>query len=312
MTSRPRIGWIGAGLMGHGAALNILSGGYPLTVLGHRNRQPVDDLVSRGAREASDPGELAREVDILFLCVPSAVEVDDLVNRRGILEAARPGFVLVDCSTSDPDLTRRIGTALAARGARMADSPFGRTPREAEAGRLSTFVGGDPDTLVRIRPVQECFADTIIATGPLGSGHMMKLLNNFIAIGTACIVGEGLAAAAALGADFKVLQAVLTSTGADSVMLRRFLPWVLEGDDSHLRGPFRIAAKDLRYYADMISAAPAPAFLAKTAGEVLNLVEASGHADRFLPTLPGLLAALYGVSLNPGQAESRNEKETGC
>src|SRR4051794_32943207 len=102
MTGKPRIGWIGAGLMGYGAALNILKRGYPLTILGHRNRQPIDDLVSRGAQEASDPEALAREVDLLFLCVPSAVEVEHLVYGRGIAEAARPGFVLVDCSTSDP------------------------------------------------------------------------------------------------------------------------------------------------------------------------------------------------------------------
>jgi 3-hydroxyisobutyrate dehydrogenase-like beta-hydroxyacid dehydrogenase len=309
MTSKPRIGWIGAGLMGYGAARNILEGGYDLAVLGHRNRQPIDDLVRRGAREAVDPRALARDVDILFLCVPSAVEVEDLVYRRGIADEARPGFILVDCSTSDPDLTRRIGGSLGTRGAHAVDAPFGRTPKEAEEGRLITFVGGERETLAVIRPILECFADTIVETGPLGSGHMMKLLNNFIAIGTACIVGEGLAAAAALGVDVKVLQAVLTSTGADSVMLRRFLPWMLEGDDSHLRGPFRIAAKDLRYYTGMISGVPAPAFLAKTAGEMLHLIEAAGHADRFLPALPGLLAGLYGVSLDPGAA-SRNEKET--
>jgi 3-hydroxyisobutyrate dehydrogenase-like beta-hydroxyacid dehydrogenase len=138
----------------------------------------------------------------------------------------------------------------------------------------------------------------------------MKLLNNFIAIGTACIVGEGLAAAASVGADMRVLAEVLTATGADSVMLRRFLPWVLEGDDSRLRGPFRIAAKDLRYYLRMMENRPAPAFLAKTAGELLHLVESSGHADRFLPVLPGILASLYGVAIQPDALDPRNQIES--
>ena len=151
MSGKPRVGYIGVGLMGHGAARNILEkGGYPLTILAHRNRAPVEDLVRRGAREAATPAELAEASDVVFLCLPSAVEVEATVyGEGGLLQAMRPGAVLVDSTTSDPAVTRRIGADLAARGVSMLDAALGRTPREAEEGRLSTYVGGEAEVLAR-------------------------------------------------------------------------------------------------------------------------------------------------------------------
>src|SRR5262245_41396029 len=129
--SKQRIGYIGVGLMGHGAAKNILERGYPLTVMGHRNRGPVDDLVAKGAQEASTPSAVAAACDVLFMCLPSTVEVEHTVyGENGVLAGARNGLIVVDSTTSDPRSTQRIGADLAARGARMADGPLGRTPKE--------------------------------------------------------------------------------------------------------------------------------------------------------------------------------------
>src|SRR5262245_25010169 len=145
--SKRKVGYIGVGLMGHGAARNILEKGHPLTIMGHRNRAPVDDLVRRGAREGNSAAEIARDSDILFLCLPSSVEVEATVyGAGGVLEGAHAGLILVDSTTADPTSTRRIAADLAAKGARMLDAPLGRTPREAEEGKLSTYVGGDPET----------------------------------------------------------------------------------------------------------------------------------------------------------------------
>jgi len=130
-----RIGFMGVGFMGHGAARNILEKGYPLTVLGHRNRQPVEDLLARGASEASDPADLARRSDVLFMCLPSAGHVElAITGTPGILQAARPGLTVVDCTTSEPEVTMRLAAALQAQGAHMVDAPFVRTPKEAEEG----------------------------------------------------------------------------------------------------------------------------------------------------------------------------------
>src|SRR3954463_8143509 len=223
--SKSRIGYIGVGLMGHGAAKNIVDKGYPLTIMGHRNRAPVDDLVKRGAKESQSPAEIAGDSDILFLCLPSSVEVEALVyGAGGVLEGAHAGLIVVDSTTADPNSTRRIAADLKAKGARMLDAPVGRTPKEAEEGKLSTFVGGDPETVSMIRPVVECYADTIIEAGALGSGHTLKLVNNFISIGTCAVISEALACAAKLGVDMRKVYDVVSAGGANSKMFQMIMP----------------------------------------------------------------------------------------
>src|SRR4051812_36098590 len=247
--------------MGHGAAKNILLKGYPITVLGHRNRTPVDDLVAGGAKEAASLEELAKASDVVFTCLPSSIEVEATVfGDAGLLPAMRPGMILVDSTTADPNSTRRIGRALAERGCGMVDGPLGRSPREAEEGKLNTFLGGDPATVAKVKPVISCYADTIIEAGPLGSGTTLKLINNCISIGTSAVIAEAVATAARLGLDLHKVYEVVSSGGANSAMFQMVMPWVLEGDDSRLKGPIRIAGKDMRFYCRLAESTGAPAF----------------------------------------------------
>ena len=293
MAEKPRIGYIGVGLMGHGAAKNILLKGYALTILGNRNRAPVEDLVGRGAREVRTAQEVAAASDVVFTCLPSSVEVEAVVlGERGILAGAHAGMILVDSTTADPNSTRRIGAELEKRGCAMVDGPLGRTPKEAEEGKLNTFLGGRPEIVARVRPVIECYAETVIDAGPLGSGHTLKLINNFISIGTSAVIAEAVATAAKLGVDLRTLYKVVSSGGANSAMFQMMMPWVLEGDDSKLKGPLRIAGKDMRFYTRLAESAPATAFIAQAVNQTYHLANIRGHGERFMPTLPGILAEL--------------------
>jgi 3-hydroxyisobutyrate dehydrogenase-like beta-hydroxyacid dehydrogenase len=295
---KPAIGYIGVGLMGHGAAKNIVDKGYPLIVMGHRNRAPVEDLVRRGAREGNRPADVARQSAILFLCLPSSVEVEATVyGPDGVLAGGHAGLIVVDSTTADPNSTRRIAGDLAKIGVRLVDAPLGRTPKEAEQGTLSTYVGGEPETVEAVRPVMACYADTIIDVGPLGMGHTMKLINNFISIGTCAVIAEATATAAKLGVDMRKLHEVISAGGANSKMFQMVMPWVLDGDDSQLRGPLRIAGKDLRFYAKLAEQAPAAAFIAQAVKETLQLCNVRGHGECFLPVLPGILAELNGAKI---------------
>ena len=159
--------------------------------------------------------------------------------------------MLIDATTADPMVTRKIGADLEARGVAMLDAALGRTPKEAEAGKLSTYVGGDAAVLARVRPILETYADTIVHCGGLGAGTTCKLVNNSITIGMAALFAEGFATAAKVGADLNALCDVLSAGGADGRMWRMLEPWIRSGDDSHLRGPIRIAAKDVRTYSRM-------------------------------------------------------------
>jgi len=213
------------------------------------------------------------------------------------MDAVRPGMVVVDSTTADPVATRRLGEAFAAKGCGMVDAPVGRTPKEAEEGRLSTFLGGDPAHIARVRPIIEAYADTIIEAGPLGAGHTLKLVNNTISIGTCAVIAEALATASKLGVDMKTLYDVVSAGGANSAMFQMMMPWVLEGDDSRLRGPLRIAGKDVRVFCKLADSVAAPVPVAAAVTQLLALVNAAGHRERFMPALPGVLAEMAGAPM---------------
>ena len=270
----------------------------PLTVLGNRNRAPVEDLLAKGASEAKTPAEVARASDIVFTCVPSSVEVEQLVlGDNGLLAGCQSGLIHVDSTTADPNSTRRLGKEWAARGCEMVDAPVGRSPKEAEAGKLNTFVGGEPGVVAKVKPVIACYADTIIDAGPLGSGHTLKLINNFISIGTCAVISEAIATAAKLGVDLQKLNEVVSSGGANSAMFQMVMPWPLEGDDSRLKGPLRIAAKDMRFYCRLAETAPASALVAQSVSQVYQLANLMGHGERYMPVLSGILAGINGTKI---------------
>jgi len=293
---KPSVGFIGVGLMGHGVAKHILERGkYELTVLGHRNREPVDDLLRRGAREAADAAQLVAASDVVLTCLPSAVEVEAFfLDDGGIAAQARAGMVFVDLTTNDPSVTRKVGAALAEHGAGLVDAPLGRSPKEAEEGRLSTYVGGDPALIETIRPILASYADTIIMCGALGAGTTCKVVNNSITIGTVALIAEGFATAAKLGVDLDALAQVLSAGGANGRMWQVVEPWIRSGDDSHLRGTLWTGAKDLRTYGRIAEGAGVAAFIAQAVSQTLRLALNQGYADRFLPVLPGIIAAING------------------
>lgn len=154
MTDLPTIGFIGVGFMGHGMAKNILQGGYRLHVKGNRNRDPVEDLVTRGATELASPAEMAEACDIIHICLSNSPQVEQVVRGDdGILAGGRPGLIVVDCTTADPASTDTLARELADAGMTFCDAPLGRTPKEAENGTLDAMVGCDDATFRTLKPV---------------------------------------------------------------------------------------------------------------------------------------------------------------
>ena len=292
--AKPRIGFIGVGLMGHGMAKNIVEKGYPLTVLGHHNRKPVEDLVGRGAAEAESAAALVDRSDIVFLCVTGSPQVEEIVFAKGLL-AEISGKILADCSTAEPTSTLKVAEAVQARGGRFVDTPLVRTPKEAEEGRLVVMTGGDARTLEEIRPVLETFAEIIVHAGPLGAAHKLKLIHNFLALATAAAVAEAVVSAMKSGVDLKAFTEIATSGGADSVMLRRFAKHYLEGDDSAAKFAIVNAAKDLRYYTHLAESTPTSAFIGEAAHQLFLLASMHGFGDRYVPRLIDALAQLNGI-----------------
>jgi 3-hydroxyisobutyrate dehydrogenase-like beta-hydroxyacid dehydrogenase len=293
VAAKKRVGFIGVGLMGHGMAKNIVEKGYALTILGHRNRQPVDDLVGRGAVEAKNAAEVARRSDLVFICVTGSPQVEAVVfGKDGLLEGLAEGAIVADSSTAEPDSTLKVAASIAAKGGRFVDTPLVRTPKEAEAGKLAIMTGGDPATLAEIRPVLETFAESIVHAGPVGAAHKLKLINNYLALAVAGSVAEAVATARKAGVDLQALTDIVTTGGADSVMFRRFTKYFLEGDDSTAKFSIANAAKDLRYYMHMIESVPAAGFITAAVHQTFQLANLRGHGGAFLPHIIDAVEAM--------------------
>jgi 3-hydroxyisobutyrate dehydrogenase-like beta-hydroxyacid dehydrogenase len=294
-----RIGFIGAGLMGHGMARNIVEKGYPLTVLAHRNRAPIEDLLARGAAEATGPAAIAQACDVLILCVPSSAEVEACVFADdGILAGAHDGLIVIDCTTAEPSSTARVAKALAAKNVRFADAPLTRSPKDAEAGRLNTLVGADEATLAAIRPVLETFCENVFHVGPLGAGHTLKLINNFLSQGVAALVAEAVTTATKAGIDLKTLFEVVSTGGANSSVFQRFMPWVL-GEENRMVFKLKNGQKDVRYYTHLAEAVGSTAFLGEAVHQIYTLATAQGEGESYVPALARALGKVNGVQIGP-------------
>ena len=294
-----RVGFIGAGLMGHGMARNIVEKGFRLIVLGHRSRGPIEDLLARGATEAKSPAALARASDIVVLCVPSSAEVELCVfAENGIMAGAHEGLIVVDATTAEPVSTERVAKALGSKNVRFADAPLTRSPKDAEAGRLNTLVGADEATLAAIRPVLEAYCENIFHVGPVGSGHKMKLINNFLSQGTAALIAEAVTTATKAGVDLDKLFEVVSEGGANSAVFQRFMPWVLGGESGMV---FKLVngRKDVRYYTHMAEALGTTCFLGEAVHQTYTLAVAQGEGDSYVPALARALGKVNGVQVGP-------------
>jgi len=280
------IGFIGLGMMGHGMAGNILDKGFPLTVMAHKNRTPIEDLLTRGANEASSPKTLAAQNDAVFLCVRGAEEVEDIVyGSKGLLQGCHPGMYIVDCTTSDPALSRKIDTDVKKYGGHFADAPVTRAPRDAEAGRLNSLVGASDETFSMILPVLQAYSENISHFGSPGAGHSAKLINNFVTMGYAALISEGMAMCSTAGVDSAKLYEVMSTGGADSGVLRKMVPGMLKGDLTGHQFSLANALKDVSYFCRMAKTEGFTSYLSDSLMTTYTDAVNAGFGGRFVASL---------------------------
>ena len=295
--TKERIGFVGLGMMGRGMAANIVSKGFPLTVVAHRNREAVDALVAKGAKEATDLHALAAACDIVVVCVTGSPQVEAILTGPGGLASSGRELVVCDCSTSDPSSTVRLAGQLAAQRITLVDTPLSRTPKDAEAGTLDLMAGGDDAVFERVRPVLETFAARIVRTGPVGSGHTMKLLNNFVSLGYAALYAEALALGAKAGLTPQVFDSVIRDGRMDCAFYRTFFTYVLERDRNAHRFTIANALKDLTYLSGFANASDTANPLGAAVRNSYALAAGSGHGGDFVPMLSDIVAEQNGVTL---------------
>jgi len=294
------IGFIGAsGLMGHGMAKNLLAKGHDVALTVHRNRERVADLLAAGAAERRNAAELAGASEIVFLCVTGSPQVEQsLTAADGVLAGARRGLVVIDCSTSEPDSTARLRETCAAAGVTLVDAPLTRTPLEAEAGRLNVMVGTDGETFARIEPVLRAFAENVFHVGGPGAGHVVKLLNNFIAQAICTATAEAFAVGQRAGIEPKRLVEIV-SAGAVNSGLFQMMAKTLDGDLGALRFELDNARKDIRYYTHLAEGLAIPTVVGEAVHQSLVLASALGHGKKYVPSLVEAQEQLTGAKLVP-------------
>ena len=285
-----RVGIIGVGHMGHGIALNVLKGGFPLVMLDHPGNQPVHDLTDLGATQGLTPGAVAFEVDLVILCVSGSPQVEAvLTGDTGVIASLKPGSIVVDCSTSLPASTARMAALVAAAGSQYLDAPMTRLAKQAHEGTLNILVGGETAVLDAARPVLNTFTENIDHVGALGFGHRMKLLHNYVSLGHMAVMAEAAAQAAAAGVDPQLFVDVLAKGGGAGAALDRLRKSILTGDASDV--PFAIsnAMKDINYYREMIGDGGGSHAIADGVSAAISAVVDAGHGDDYVPALTSLL-----------------------
>jgi 3-hydroxyisobutyrate dehydrogenase len=238
-------GFVGMGLMGAPMAGHLLKAGHKVAVW-NRTRSKAEPLAAQGARVASSPADAAKGADFVFTCVGDTPDVEEvLFGKAGVAETAAKGSLVVDCSTIAPEAEVDYGARLAKQGVAFLDAPLTGGQKGAIDGTITFMVGGDAAVLERARPLMMAMGKKIIHAGPLGSGQKLKIINQIVCSIHLLALGEGFAAAKALGLDLNMTRDLLISGAAKSWAIEVYGDKILAGD--YAPGfPLKWQAKDAR------------------------------------------------------------------
>ncbi|MBO0903536.1 NAD(P)-dependent oxidoreductase [Jiella sp. MQZ13P-4] len=279
-----KIGIIGVGMMGHGIARNIALAGWPLAYLDHPGNQPAEDLDAAGATRIDALPDLVAQSDVVVLVVTGSREIERIVLAdEAFIRALRPGTIVVDCSTGIPAVTRRAAARVEAAGGRFCDAAMTRTPKEAEAGRLNLLIGGDEKTVAELTPLFELFSENRFHAGPVGAGQTLKLIHNFVSLGSVALIGEAAACAAENGIAAEILVDCLRRGGGHGAALDRVAPFLLEGETAQMRFTNANAFKDVGYYDELAGATGTRRDIAKGVLAALGWLNDNGFGAAMAP-----------------------------
>jgi 3-hydroxyisobutyrate dehydrogenase len=303
---RPHVGFIGLGIMGRQMAGRILAAGYPLTVF-NRTRSRTGDLATRGARVGGTPAEVAGESEIVIVMVSDSPDVEAVVaGPGGLLEAIRPGSVVVDMSTVSPEVERRLDGRLRAAGCALVDAPVSGGDVGARDGTLAIMAGGDPEAFGRVRPVLETLGRAITHCGPVGSGQVAKLCNQILVSVTLLGVSEALLFARKNGLNPSLMIRAVEDGAAGSWQLKN-LGRRIVGRDFAPGFMIDLMQKDLRIVLEAGAAAATPLPAAALVHQLFRSAQAHGEGRRGTQALARVLERLAGEPPDPHPSGSRSD-----
>ena len=276
-----KVGFIGLGQMGKWMASNLLRQQFDLTVF-DIDKKAMELLLGQGAQPADNPSELAKFADLIILSLPND-EVNEAVvfGENGIVKAATPGKIMVDCGTSGYLWTREFAQKMQKMGIRFADAPVTGMEKRAKEATLTIMFGGAEDLLEEIRPVLEAMGKNIIHMGEVGNGQLTKMLNNILYNSNIAALAEVLPMSVKLGLDPEKIASVINNGSGCSFASEAFIPNILEGrfDKSY---PLEHAYKDMKHALEISARKKIPLPMVHTAATTYQMALSSGygHEDK--------------------------------
>ena len=275
-----RIGFVGLGLMGSAMVGRLQDYNYQLTVLGNKDRTGLDQALARGALEAASGVDLAKQSDVIMLCMGTSDQVEErILGEQGIISGLSSGKIIIDFGTSLPSSTKEISSKIADTGAVILDAPLGRTPHHAKDGLLNIMASGDKDAFDAVRTILENLGENVFYLGDLGTGHTIKLMNNFFGMTIANAMAEVFAVADAAGVSRETVYKVISAGPLHSSMMDFISAFGLEGDKSKLEFAIKNAFKDISYYRLMTQNLGINSIMSESASKALSQANDDGYAN---------------------------------
>ena len=248
-----RVGFIGLGNMGEPLAGFVHKAGISLVVHDLR-KAAAATLLERGATWAESPRDVARQCEVICICVPGPAEMQLVtVGPGGILEGVKAGSVVIDLTTNAPAVVREVGEPLKARGAHLLDAPLDGGREGALAGQVTLFVGGDPVILGQVKPVLDTFSKSVVWVGELGTGSITKIVHNALAMSIDLLLAECLTLGAKAGVAVPRLVEAFREgcIVSQNMTFTKRMPATLFRGDFTARFALALAHKDFRLAGDL-------------------------------------------------------------
>jgi len=288
--SKPRVAFLGLGIMGSGMARRVLANGFPLSVY-NRNAKKAEGFAESGARVATSPRDAATGANVIVCMV-----ADDNASRamwlgeNGALAAATPGTICIDSSTVTVGWTRELAEAAHAKKCEFIDTPVTGSKTQAASGELNFLVGGDSATLEKARPVLAVMSKSITHIGPVGSGALIKLINNFVCGVQIIAIAEAVAMIERSGLDRTRALEVLTQ-GAPGSPLVKAVSGRMTAADYTPNFLLRLMAKDLKYSLEEADKLSLHLTTAAAALDTFQKAIAGGYGEKDIAAAVDLLRA---------------------
>ncbi len=293
-----KLGFIGTGRMGKPMAHNLLKAKHALHVYA-RHPEKISDLKSAGASLLASPAEVAKASELLVLCLPTDAEVDAVIGgEAGILAGASSGALILDATTGTPAAAQRIAQTLKTKRIEYIDAPISGGVKGAVEAKLTFMVGGEDKTIDRAAPLMEVMGTTIFRVGPVGTGRMVKALNQIITGMNVLILCESVVLAQKAGISPERVFDILSKCSANSFHLQNKLPqFIIPGK---FEGGFRIdlMIKDLEIALQAAREMKTPMMFTGLATQVYRAASASGYGSKDTSAMANFLGSFVGVDFS--------------